>query len=160
LWPKSTSSRPGCRAKWQARAAADAGPVVERFQIAGRIAKRNRDGTITVYVPNPYFRPNLEMELAEEPEIELNLTGPAYLALVRPGDQIQARGNQVGPNIALVTEVTITLAEPFTTIQPKKPPRRTPRSSRRTPAATEEAVELEKETEKEVDKEAQEKPDK
>jgi hypothetical protein len=129
----------------QPRAAPEARPVVERFQIAGRIAKRNRNGTLSVYVPNPYFRPNLEVELAEEPQIELDLTGPAYLVLVRPGDQVQARGSQVGPNMAQVTEVTITLAEPFTTIQPKKPPRRTPRSSRTKPAETEEAVEAEEE---------------
>jgi hypothetical protein len=143
--PLEAPSRKSRGPSRQPRAAADAGPVVERFQIAGRIAKRNRNGTLTVYVPNPYFRPNLEVELAEEPQIELELTGPAYLVLVKQGDQLQARGSQVGPNMAQVTEVTITLAEPFTTVQPKKPPRRTPRSSRRTPAATEEGVEAEEE---------------
>jgi hypothetical protein len=149
-------SRPSGR---QPRGKADAGPPVEGFEIAGRIAKVNRNGTITVYVPNPYFRPNLEVELAEEPEIELDLAGPAALPLVKPGDQVQARGNQVGPNMAQVTELKITLAEPFTTIKPKMPPRRTPRSSRRKPAETEEAVEVEEEAEKDrAGKELQEKP--
>jgi hypothetical protein len=130
-------------------AAADAGPPVEQFQIGAQI-RSIKKGKLTLFAPNPYFRPALEIELAEEPEISLDLGGLKYLMLVKKGDKIvESRGTQVGQNRAQLTEVVIELAEPFGTQQApgKRPPRRSARPSRR--ATTEEpegeAVEQKKE---------------
>ncbi len=124
----------------------ETGPPVETFQIAGRIGGIKKDGKISVYVPNRYFRSPIEIELAEEPEIELDLLGPNFLSLAKPGDQLHARGRQIGPNAARVTEVTVTLAEPLGAEKPEADPRRrTPRTRRTRSAEREKAVEVEKE---------------
>jgi hypothetical protein len=127
------------------------GPAIQSFEIVGRIAGIDRAGKITVYARNPYFKPTVEIELTEDPHIELDLADPRMLAMVKPGDQVQARGQQVAPNVVQVKDLTIELAEPFTTVQPEepeeKPPRRTSRTSRRSRAEAEEAVEAKEDVE-------------
>jgi hypothetical protein len=118
-------------------AAADA---VEEFEIGARIVSMKK-GKFSLYAPNPYFRPALEIELADEPEISLDVADPRYLMYVKKGDKIEARGTQVGPNAAQVNEVIIELAEPLGSQQAtagKRSTRRTTRSSRRAPAQAEE----------------------
>lgn len=117
----------------------DDGSVVESFEIVGRLAGIDKRGKLTVYVPNNYFKPAVQFELADDPEIELDLTGVAMYRLAKPGDKVKVRGKQVGQelgqNLVQVMEATITLAEPFTTVPTdptkKKPARKTTRSSRR-----------------------------
>jgi hypothetical protein len=121
----------------------DAGAMVERFEIAGRIAKINRTGTLTVYAPNRYFKPTVEIELTEEPDIGLDLLGPMALSVVKPGDKVRCRAKLVGPNLAQVSDLTVELAEPLTMGQPKKPTRRAARSSRSRRAKAEESDEAE-----------------
>jgi hypothetical protein len=151
--PEPAQPAPKTRRSPRSRRAAaeqDAGPPVERFQIVGRITGVDKTGKWTVYAPNAYFKPAIQFELADEPEIDLELTDPAALTLVRPGDKVQARGQQVGPNLVQVRDITVVLAEPFTTVQseePKeKPTRKTTRSSRRhhAEAAEEDKGEAEK----------------
>jgi len=100
----------------------NAGPPVETFEIVGRIASMKK-GKITVFVPNPYFKPALQIELAEEPEILLDLAGPTLYTLAKQGDKIEARGIQVGQTAAQVNELTIELAEPLGMPQKKRPVR-------------------------------------
>jgi hypothetical protein len=125
----------------------DAGPAIERFEIAGQIGGVNKEGKLTVFVPprNRYVRPPLEVTLAEDPEIELDLAGPKALMLAKKGDQVEARGRQVGPAASQVMELTIQLAEPWTMVRPKKVPRRKSTRSHRTKTEEgKEAVEAEK----------------
>jgi len=118
------------------------GPTVQEFEIVGRIAGIDKTGKIRVFAPNNYFRTPVQIELTEEPEIELDLTGPTMLSLAKIGDKVLGRGSQVAPNLVRLRELTIELAEPFTTVKPKqarkKPTRRTTRSSRRKRAEAEE----------------------
>lgn len=116
---------------------ADAGPPVETFEIVGQIKGIDKSGKLTVLTPpHPYFKPAVQIELTEDPEIDLDLSGPAMLRFVKPGDKVQARGRQVAPNVAQVNELTVQLAQPLTTGQKKqpkkKPTRRTTRPPRRT----------------------------
>ena len=117
-------------AKTKAESQDGEGPALERFEIAGRIARIYPTGKLTVYAPNRYFRPTIQIELAEEPEIELDLSGPAAYQVIKVGDRLSGRGRLAGTNAAQVTDLTIALAEPLTMAQPEKPARRPPRSSR------------------------------
>ncbi|MHC4400459.1 MAG: hypothetical protein ACYTG0_12350 [Planctomycetota bacterium] len=116
--------------------------LLERYDVAGRITGIAKNGRITVFAPNTFMRPSIEVELAEDPEIKLNLAGPVTLAftLAKQGDKLHARGKQVAPNGAQVNELSIELAEPFTTVRKKVPPRRRTSRSRRTPADKPEAT--------------------
>jgi len=133
----------------------DEGPAVDSFEIVGRITGIDKTGKITVYAPNPYFKSAVQIELTEDPHIDLDLADVRSLALARPGDKVLARGLQVAPNMVQVNEISVQLAEPFTMVQAKepekKPSRRTSRS-RRGRAEAEEAAEGEKAEEKAEDK--------
>ncbi|HUT90808.1 MAG TPA: hypothetical protein VMY37_14990 [Thermoguttaceae bacterium] len=142
----------------------DEGPPVDNFEIVGRITGIDKTGKLTVYAPNPYFKSAVQIELTEDPHIELDLADARMLTIARPGDKVLVRGQQVAPNAIQVNEIAVELAEPFTTVQPeepgKKPPRRTTRS-RRGRAEPEEAAEgekTEKAVEEKVEEKAEEKP--
>jgi hypothetical protein len=122
--------------KRRSRSKKDAGPTKGRFEIIGRITGVNKSGVVTVYAKNPYFRPAIQFQLSEDPEIKLDLTDPKMCVIAKPGDKVKARGRQLAPGMVQATDLSITLVEPFTTIRAedpdkKKPPRRTSRSSRR-----------------------------
>ncbi len=147
------------RAKRKAARGKETRPPIERFEIFGQIRGISKEGKLTVYVPlNRYFKPPLEIELSEEPEIELDLTGISAFRLAKKGDEVEARGRQVSPATPLspaaaqLTELTIKLAEPWTVVQPKKPvPRRPARSRRAKAEEAEEAVEAEEAKEADQD---------
>jgi hypothetical protein len=139
----------------------DAGPPVETFEIVGQIKGIDKSGKLTVLTPpHPYFKPAVQIELTEEPEIDLDLSGPAMLRFVKPGDKVQARGRQVAPNVAQVSELSVQLSEPLTTGQKKQPKkkstRRTTRSSRRTRAQPDDEPEPEEPAEPEQKPDAEE----
>jgi hypothetical protein len=143
-------------------AGADNGPPVETFELVGQIKGIDKNGKLMLFVPNQYFKPAVEIELTEEPEIHLDLSGPAMLRFVKPGDKVQGRGRQVTPNVAQVTELTIQLAEPLTTVKSKepkkKPTRRTTRSSRRKRGQPDKTAEAEEAAEAEEEAEADQEP--
>ena len=122
----------------------NAGPPVESYEIVGRIAGMKK-GKITVYVPNPYFKPALQIELAEEPEITLDLAGPTLYSLAKQGDKIEARGVQVGQTAAQVNELTIELAEPLGTPKKRRPVRPPKVTRPKTPDEPREGFEVEEE---------------
>jgi len=122
----------------------DEGPPVETFEIVGQITGIDKTGKLIVHAPNPYFKPAVEIELGDDPEIELDVAGLALYTLAKPGDKVQVRGralepqmglDQMGQNVVQVMDLTIELAEPLSTVQAeqpkKKPARKTSRSSRR-----------------------------
>ncbi len=108
-------------------------PVVKaEYDIRGQIREIDRNGTLTVFVPNVFFRPAVKVNLADDVQVAVELAGPAVLGLTAKGDRIEARGVQIGPAVAEVAEVTIEKAEP---IAPGDTRRTTPsRSARRTRA--------------------------
>ena len=134
----------------------NAGPPVESYEIVGRIASMKK-GKVTVYVPNPFFKPALQIELAEEVDIDLDLAGPALYSLAKQGDKIEARGIQVRETAAQVNEVTIELAEPLGPPQ-KKRPVRPPRVTRpKTPVEPREGFEVKEDPEKPAEEDEPEK---
>ncbi|NQT11562.1 MAG: hypothetical protein HQ582_02365, partial [Planctomycetes bacterium] len=134
--------------KRRTRGKKDAGPTKGRFEIIGRITSVDKSGNVTVYAKNPYFRPAVQFQIAEEPEIKLDLTDPKMCVIAKPGDKVKARGRQLAPNVVQIIDLSISLVQPFTTVQAeqpdKKPPRRTSRSSRRKRDEAEESTEPKK----------------
>lgn len=105
-------------------------PAKAKYDIRGRITEIDRNGTLTVLVPNVFFRPPVKVALAEDVQVAVDLAGPTVLGLMAKGDRIEAKGVQVGPTAAEVAEVSIEKLEP---IAPDHPPRAAAsRSSRRT----------------------------
>lgn len=134
---------------------ADEGPDIDGFEIVGRITGIDKTGKITVYAPNPYFKSPIQIELTEDPRIELDLSDVNSLAMARPGDTVVARGQQVAPNVVRVNEIEVILAKPFTMVQkdPEKKSSRRSSRSRRGQAEEKDAAEGEK-----AEEESEEKP--
>ena len=153
--PPAGARQPRSRSRRAQAKDEDQGPPVDNFEIVGRITGIDKTGKLTVYAPNPYFKSPVEIELTEDPHIDLDLADARMLTIARPGDKVLARGQQVAPNVVQVNEISVELAEPFTMVQAKepekKPPRRTTRS-RRGQAEPEEAAEGEKAEEKTEEK--------
>jgi len=94
-------------------------PGTEPFQIAGRISSV-KNGKLVVLAPNQYFKPSLKLELAEKPEIELDITGSALYQLARKGDKVEAGGSQLAPQVMQVHEAKVILSEPLGGIEKKR----------------------------------------
>lgn len=103
-------------------AAKAGGAATERFDIVGQYTGVNKKGSATVMVPNPSFKPALTVEIAEDAEIDLDLTDPKAYVLAKKGDKIEAKGQQVGPTAAKANDILISLSEVLTGAQsgPKK----------------------------------------
>lgn len=91
----------------------------EFFDIKGRITGVKGD-TIQLYVPNPYFKPAMKIEVADDVEVDVAMEGTATQCspIIRPGDTIEARGRQVAQNGGDIQELKITLVEPLSTAVP------------------------------------------
>ncbi|NQT15854.1 MAG: hypothetical protein HQ582_24070, partial [Planctomycetes bacterium] len=94
--------------KRRTRGKKDAGPTKGRFEIIGRITSVDKSGNVTVYAKNPYFRPAVQFQIAEEPEIKLDLTDPKMCVIAKPGDKVKARGRQLAPNVVQIIDLSIT----------------------------------------------------
>jgi hypothetical protein len=127
----------GDKAKRDAAAKA-AKSNVDSFVIHGRITAIEK-GKFVVLVPNnPYVKPNLRIEVAEDAEIDVELTGLPALAAVQPGDHIQARGDQVGEGLGFAHILTFRPAQPLGTPQARKklPPRSEPSAKKNPPPSS------------------------
>ena len=74
---------------------------VDSFVVGGIILSANK-GELLVQVPNNVFfqQTKLRVAVAREADIAVELIGPqALLTLVRPGDHVQASGDQMGPGL-------------------------------------------------------------
>lgn len=114
-------TNPRGRAPRQPRGVPDS-PPSERFEICGRITNIAKTGKITVAAPNPYIRVPITFELAENPDISLELSGREAAPLIRTGAKVEGRGTQIGPAAAQISELKVELAEPLTLVEPKKTP--------------------------------------
>ncbi len=86
--------------------------ATKAFDIHGQIIGL-KNGKVSVRAPNPYVPPVLTVEVDEAADIDVELAGLAALALVRPGDRISARCQQVAPNAARILQAEITLSQPL-----------------------------------------------
>lgn len=115
---------------------------VERFEVCGRISSITKTGEVTVVMPNTYFRVPVKFELAENPDISLEMSGREALAFIQKGAKVTGKGVQFSPVAAQVKELTIELVEPLTLAQPKRETRNNEeRAHARTPASRERAGE-------------------
>lgn len=95
-----------------ARGAKAAVPDTRTFDIHGQIIGL-KNGKFSIRAPNPYVPPVLTVEIEEEADIDVELAGLPALALVRPGDRIRARCQQVAPTAGQILEAEVTLSQPL-----------------------------------------------
>jgi hypothetical protein len=111
-------------------AAKPATASVDSFLIHGKIVSIEK-GKYLVQVPNnPFVKPDLKIEVAADAEIDVELRGVPALALVQPGDHVQARGDQVGEGLGYAHLFRFRSAQPLGT----PPPRKKPPARRESPA--------------------------
>ena len=55
----------------------------------------------------------LKVEVDDDADIDVELTGVPALALVKPGDYIQARGDQTGEGLGYTNHLTFKLEQPL-----------------------------------------------
>lgn len=89
-----------------------AASATRAFDIHGQIVSV-RNGKLSIRAPNPYVPPLLAVEIDESADIDVELAGLPALALVRPGDRIAARCQQVAPNAGQILQAEITLSQPL-----------------------------------------------
>ncbi len=111
---------------------AGAQPLVS-LMIRGRVTGI-KDGQLVVNVPNRFFKPVMEVPVADDLDLNIDLVGANFVSLASQGDGIQASGQLVGPQTMRVQSATVTLtnvlgtateaAEKTKPNRQKKPPRR------------------------------------
>ena len=133
---------------------------VEVFEIRGRIQKIKKE-RMEVYCPSQFFkRPLLRMELAEKPEITVDVTD---YSVAKEGDKVEVRGFQIAKNAGQVNQVTIELAESLTGAKKKRmitrrpPPRRPKRGDAKQKPLEAQEGDKEEEKEKATEKDEKEK---
>ncbi|MBN2577775.1 MAG: hypothetical protein JXB10_02200 [Pirellulales bacterium] len=96
---------------------------VESFIVHGRILSAKK-GELLVQVPNNvYVKPRLKIAVAEDAKIDVELAGLPALALVQPGDHVQARGEQVGEGLGYANILAFRAERPLgAPPEAKKPP--------------------------------------
>jgi hypothetical protein len=107
---------------------------VDSFVIHGKILAVEK-GKYLVQVPNnPYVKPEFKIEVASEAQIDVELIGLPALALTRPGDHVQAQGDQVGEGLGYARIFKFRAAQPLGTPPPrKKPPPRKDSTQKKSP---------------------------
>ena len=108
-------------------------PASQSLEVRGQITSF-KAGKAALQVPNAPFRGALKIEIAENAEIDVQLSGPAAFSLAQKGDKVRARGQQLGEQVGQIDDLEITLSETVGAAQAKKRPapkaERTPRSKR------------------------------
>ncbi|ASV76757.1 hypothetical protein THTE_4156 [Thermogutta terrifontis] len=111
----------------------ETGPPVERFEVCGRITGITKTGKITVAAPNHHFRAPIQFELAENPDISLELSGREAVPFIARGAKVTGKGVQIAPTAGRMSEITVELVEPLTLTQKREPRNGTHRTVERTP---------------------------
>ncbi|MCS7237342.1 MAG: hypothetical protein NZ899_03625 [Thermoguttaceae bacterium] len=89
-------------------------PPIVRLDIRGRLSGITRQGRLVVSPPpNIYLRGPIEISLADQADIRVDISQPQAYTMASPGDRVRAKGFQVGPNAGVVSEVVIELATPL-----------------------------------------------
>jgi hypothetical protein len=116
------------------------GAKIESFAVHGRIAGIDKKGKLTVQIPeNPYTKTMLLVEVDDAADITVELTGLAALALVQPGDHIQASGQQIGEGMGMADHVTMRLEHVIGETPPKKTAKAAPEQKKPSPSRKTEA---------------------
>ena len=126
-------TRPGGRRSRSGPAGAGAkvAAPTQSLEIRGQITSF-KNGKATLHVPNAPFRSALKIEIAENAEVEVDLSAPAALALAQKGDKVHARVQQIGERAGQATEIEVTLTQAVNSGQPAK---RAPAKAERPPRA-------------------------
>lgn len=98
-----------------------AAPATQSLEVRGQITSF-KGGKATLHVPNAPFRGALKIEIAEDAEIDVQLSSLAAVALAQKGDKVHARGQQLGERAGQVSDLEITLSETLGAGQAKKRP--------------------------------------
>jgi hypothetical protein len=100
---------------------------IESFAVHGRVMSVGKNREITVQVPiNPFTKNSLIIAVSEDADIDIELNDISALLLARPGDHVQARGDQTGDGVGVANHLTIRLSDVLGAAPPdKKPPRKT-----------------------------------
>ena len=114
----------------------------QSFEIRGQITAI-KNGRMTLRVPTEYFKPSLKAELADEPDIDLELVGLDCLRWAQKGDKVAVRGQRLGEK-ALATEIEVSLVEPLGAAQAKKKAVANPKKGQQRPAKREARDRVEK----------------
>ncbi|MGO8748490.1 MAG: hypothetical protein ACLQNE_21145 [Thermoguttaceae bacterium] len=95
----------------------------ESYEIRGEITSI-RNGKLTVSVPTDDFKPVLKnVAVAEDAEIEVDLSGPDAILVARKGDKVEAHGRQMSESMGYMDDkLQITLVEPLSAGKVKKKP--------------------------------------
>ncbi len=115
------SAAPSAGRKTGGAAKKGAAATPEAFDICGKITSV-KNGELTLRVPNKHFKPILKIELDEDADIDVALTGPDAILVVKKGDKIDAiKGKRQGnTRLGLLSDATITLGAPLTGAPAKK----------------------------------------
>lgn len=99
---------------------------IESFAIHGRVTGIGKNREITVQVPNnPFTKNSLIIAVAEDADIDIELNDITALLLARPGDHVQARGDQTGEGVGVADHLIIRLSDVLGAAPPdKKSPRK------------------------------------
>jgi hypothetical protein len=89
--------------------AADASQPMVSLNIRGQVTGL-KNGHLVVKVPNRFFKPLMEVPVAENLDLSIDLVGASFISLASKGDGIQASGQLVGPQAMHVQSATVTLA--------------------------------------------------
>jgi hypothetical protein len=104
--------------------------AIQSFEVRGQITSF-KGGKLNLRVPNAPFKGPLKIELAENADIDLDLSGPNAIALVQKGDKVQTQGQQTGERMGLARDIVITLSQPASAgYSKKRPAAKTDRTTR------------------------------
>ncbi len=96
-------------------------PATQSLEVRGEITA-SKAGKLTVRVPTTTFKGPLKIDVADDAEIQLDLSGANAISLAQKGDTIKVRGQQLGERMGQAREIEITLAQPATAGTSKKRP--------------------------------------
>jgi hypothetical protein len=107
--PKSASAGPGGKAA--------AAP--QSLEVRGQITSL-KGGKMSLRVPNAPFKGPLKIDIAENADIDLDLSNPDAVTLAQKGDKVRAHGQQFSERMGQARELEITLSQPAAARNTKK----------------------------------------
>jgi hypothetical protein len=85
----------------------------ETFEVNGQI-KQIRNGRITLLVPNIYIPKTVQIEVSDDPDIDVEIGDPNYLQLAQQGDSVVVRGTQINEQVGMAAEIELAFSKPLT----------------------------------------------
>lgn len=94
------------------RTARGAPAAPQSFLIRGQVTGV-KSGKVYVSCPNTQVKPALSIEVADDAEIDVEVSGATALNFIRVGDQITAKGRQMSQKGGFIEEATVTMVNPL-----------------------------------------------